>query len=105
MDYRLDYVRFKLWHWQCLRCISFRHLNANSNPYTQWGFASNPNSVTFPLAFPNNLYCVNTTVVAWNYNQANAGNQSVIYYFSKTGITSQTWSGNERRLFWISLGN
>lgn len=71
----------------------------------QWGFASNPNSVTFPLAFPNNLYCVNTTVVAWNYNQANDGNQSVIYYFSKTGITSQTWSGNERRLFWISLGN
>lgn len=79
MDYRLDYVRFKLWHWQCLRCISFRHLNANSNPYTQWirddGDYNEHSEVvfTFPIAFST---CFWAGALGWANNRYGGSYQS-----------------------------
>jgi hypothetical protein len=62
----------------------------------QWGYSSTWGSVTFPLAFPSNIYCVVSTP---------RGNwEHFISSYSTTGFTPGT-NGNTGAFFWIAVGN
>lgn len=62
----------------------------------QWGYSSTWASVTFPTAFPNNIYCVVSTP---------RGNwEHYIASYSTTGFTPGT-NGGTGAFFWIAIGN
>lgn len=62
----------------------------------QWGYSTTWASVTFPMAFPNNIYCVVSTP---------RGNwEHYIASYSTTGFTPGT-NGGTGAFFWIAIGN
>jgi hypothetical protein len=62
----------------------------------QWGYSSTWASVTFPTAFPNNIYCVVSTP---------RGNwEHYIASYSTTGFTPGT-NGGTGAFFWMAIGN
>ena len=62
----------------------------------QWGYKSNWDGVTFPMAFPNNIFCVVSTPTGnWEHYIAS---------YNTSGFSPGT-NGNTGAFHWIAIGN